>query len=1490
MKRRVEETTKVDGVTPAILTQRTPHTAPNIVQTNYTSQGIKSEVPAVQQYQIQTNYATMPSITAIKTQSSSGLQGGTPHGGILVQSHIRHGKVGTTSGGGGGNLGGSSGGSGTPPTVSSTSSSGGAQFQRLKVEDALSYLDQVKYKFNSQPQVYNDFLEIMKEFKSQCIDTPGVIARVSQLFKGYPELISGFNTFLPPGYKIEVQANDTGYSLQVSVSNPLGLQTISEIPPLTPTQSQSVVVTNQQKPPSTVYSGVNSSINPSVGTPSAGVTIKGAVNDRISTSGGVLPLSVTPPTSTVQGAAVALTSVSNMPSLVLTPNASSVVTANHQASIISAVQLQQTSTNQPVEFNHAINYVNKIKNRFQGQPDKYKKFLEILHTYQKEQKTVKSGSTGGISIGGKHLTEAEVYSQVAQLFENHDDLLVEFGQFLPDATSHNSLSLASLGAKISERKGNLSSKYQGSNRSGQNVEGGRISSVGGSGEPLNNSKSSPQGNLCKMVSGRDGISNKRNVAELYNNERLTISRAMDSSLRPHSPALPHQGPLPQPPTKRQKNQSIGFPSSGENFEPIKRVIRNQSVYENFLRCLLLFNEEVISKSELLTLVTPMLAKHSEQLSWFKDLLGEIGNGGAPGSPPLPVSSSSHQTHPHHHQPHQPVHQPGPQHTGSTLPTPLPIPQIPSIHPSATSFEHRSVSHRGTDSRPDLLPTASTADIDFSSCKRIGASYCALPKSIPPPRCSGRSLLCKQVLNDTWVSFPTWSEDSTFVTSRKTQFEEYIYRCEDERFELDLVIECNAATIRVLDGIQKKMSRMSSEELSKFRLDDTLGGSSPTIHIRAIRRIYGDKAVDVVEGLKKSPSIVVPVVLRRLKAKEIEWRQAQKGFNKTWRDQNEKFYLKSLDHQGINFKQNDLKTLRSKSLYNEIEVIYDERNENGDGERTGPHLVLNYSDKSVLDDAANLLIHHVKRQTAIHKQDKTRIKQLLKHFLPDLFHHPRQDLSDDERDNDKMDVDPSTNKENNGTTVNSVCKSKESTSPTCNNNSEPVHELAPKNLPEPSSDMNSTEEMAIDIKQEPDDDEKDGLTKQKHDPHNHDESYSLFYGNNHWYLFVRLHQILCERLAKMSERSVKIAEEEAINSLNRRQSTAVALRLKPNEHCQDCYAVMLDMVKSVLDCSLDPQTYEDMLRNMFGIHAYIGFTLDRIVSYAVRQLQHLVSEENCVECTELHMRFSNKGSTGGLCSTANSRLGAEAAYYKAVSSCLAGDSCYKMYFYKKESKITLEMLDTEGDGEEEDNGGRAECSDVSRSKGSEGSVKWNEFSGREVSRHTGSMSVSDKADSGVSLNDREKWSKAVYLIRNLNQRKWRENKLDDKTIKGDSRGTDKCLGSSNNDKKVYVAIKESFLFKHGAMARARESHCRLSRRMFSRFSSWHSAWARLHVGREANEMCSKWFSGKALTDIHPCRTTQISHDPGNKRAPYRPYMQYTVQFFNQAESDRTPSPL
>ncbi|XP_037295833.1 paired amphipathic helix protein Sin3a-like [Manduca sexta] len=248
-----------------------------------------------------------------------------------------------------------------------------AQFQRLKVEDALSYLDQVKYKFNTQPQVYNDFLDIMKEFKSQTIDTPGVITRVSNLFKGHPELIVGFNTFLPPGYKIEVQSNG---QVSVSMPSPTGLGGGVLLSTLHHAPQQPQLVHILPVPQSVSNAIVH---NLSVSAPGGGVGVNAA-----------------PPPAPAPGGAAGVSSSAPAP------------------------------PGQPVEFNHAIEYVNKIKSRFSRQPDKYKRFLEILHAYQRGHRDLKEPQA-------KQQTEQEVYSQVAKLFENQEDLLAEFGQFLPDA-------------------------------------------------------------------------------------------------------------------------------------------------------------------------------------------------------------------------------------------------------------------------------------------------------------------------------------------------------------------------------------------------------------------------------------------------------------------------------------------------------------------------------------------------------------------------------------------------------------------------------------------------------------------------------------------------------------------------------------------------------------------------------------------------------------------------------------------------------------------------------------------------------------------------------------------------------------------------------------------------------------------------------------------------------------------------------------------------
>lgn len=51
------------------------------------------------------------------------------------------------------------------------------------------------------------------------IDTPGVIRRVSQLFHEHPDLIVGFNAFLPLGYRIDIPKNG-----KLNIQSPLASQ------------------------------------------------------------------------------------------------------------------------------------------------------------------------------------------------------------------------------------------------------------------------------------------------------------------------------------------------------------------------------------------------------------------------------------------------------------------------------------------------------------------------------------------------------------------------------------------------------------------------------------------------------------------------------------------------------------------------------------------------------------------------------------------------------------------------------------------------------------------------------------------------------------------------------------------------------------------------------------------------------------------------------------------------------------------------------------------------------------------------------------------------------------------------------------------------------------------------------------------------------------------------------------------------------------------
>ena len=72
----------------------------------------------------------------------------------------------------------------------------------IETEESLGYVRQVKHIFHDQQHVYESFIQLLAEFHRGEVDHMQTIRRVLELFHDHSELITGFNTFLPQGYRI----------------------------------------------------------------------------------------------------------------------------------------------------------------------------------------------------------------------------------------------------------------------------------------------------------------------------------------------------------------------------------------------------------------------------------------------------------------------------------------------------------------------------------------------------------------------------------------------------------------------------------------------------------------------------------------------------------------------------------------------------------------------------------------------------------------------------------------------------------------------------------------------------------------------------------------------------------------------------------------------------------------------------------------------------------------------------------------------------------------------------------------------------------------------------------------------------------------------------------------------------------------------------------------------------------------------------------------
>lgn len=134
----------------------------------------------------------------------------------------------------------------------------------------------------------------------------------------------------------------------------------------------------------------------------------------------------------------------------------------------------------------------------------------------------------------------------------------------------------------------------------------------------------------------------------------------------------------------------------------------------------------------------------------------------------------------------------------------------------------------------------------------------------------------------------------------------------------MVIDSNQAAIRALEPLVREIETLGlgkgKERQFRYRLEKR---TLSVIHLKAIARIYGDHGTDILELLRRNPAGALPIILKRLKQKDEEWRTARVDLNKQWKETLERNYYKSLDHKSFYFKQSDKKDISAKYLIADI---------------------------------------------------------------------------------------------------------------------------------------------------------------------------------------------------------------------------------------------------------------------------------------------------------------------------------------------------------------------------------------------------------------------------------------------------------------------------------------------------------------------------------------------------------------------------------------------
>ncbi|KAJ5698661.1 hypothetical protein N7462_000666 [Penicillium macrosclerotiorum] len=1110
-----------------------------------------------------------------------------------------------------------------------------AQGQQPILNDALSYLDQVKVRFVDQPDVYNRFLDIMKDFKSQAIDTPGVIQRVSTLFNGHPALIQGFNTFLPPGYRIECGTEDNPDAIRVTTPS----AQMNWAPPVELALTVVPTITKLHD-----LDGNNKHNNRKV---TSKVRLDrpapdhhfGFQNQEAQGAAALTHQQDHRGVAQLQGAASAASGLGR-PSLMsvsgAASNASLTQPMNSLAGVGGMLQGGHGDLNKrgPVEFNHAISYVNKIKNRFSSAPEIYKQFLEILQTYQRESKPIQ-----------------DVYAQVTQLFNTAPDLLEDFKQFLPESAAHakqqQQQRLAEEAIPMSNLRGDpMGGPSQTPNRDVKMPPMGNFPIPGKDSGKENKKRRAGPGISISSVSGPSGVDAARmpdnragpQAAQFANGNKRQKhyhGKPSGADIPNVSPTLIPALPEPVPPSVQTtpSQEEIAF------FDRVKKFIANKQTFSDFLKLCNLYTNDLIDRFVLVKRAEGFIGSNAELMSWFKRFMN--------------------------------VEEP----------------------------EDKTI---------DPKPKTEAGTVNLAHCRSLGPSYRLLPKRERQKPCSGRDQLCFEVLNDEWASHPTWaSEDSGFVAHRKNQYEDALHRIEEDRHDYDHHIEACTRTIQLIEPICQQFLHMSEGERANFKLPPGLGGQSEAIYQRVIKKVYDrQRGEKIIRDMFERPCQVLPVVLYRLKQKLEEWKACQREWDKVWREQMQRAYWRSLDHQAIATRQTDKKLFIAKNIQQDLQAKFEETQTMRKSGLTPRkyQAEMKFRDMDVLLDTTHLLCLYIDRSTSGFGAEPQRLINFVKDFIPVFFGLDRETFHD-YMDELSVSATPAEELEDNfpGDDASNVSRKVVNTQKL-----DLLRDTLERKL-EKGDDLNQSKEVEVapalpvttqlatpDVRatsaavSEPEDTFDVAELKWMEHPGNGnfnlEREYTLnetykktehqMYCNLNILCFLRTFEILYARLLRIKEQEEDAHEQVRRGLLPKPANDLCLIDRFPGDFFYDVdskanlYKQIVRMCEEVIRGDIDQIHLEETLRRFYMQSGYLMYNLERIFSSITKFVASIFTGDSRDRSSDIANLFFKEREK------AETTHHQEMQYRKQVERLIKDGDIYRVTYFTNDRRVTVQVMTTE----------------------------------------------------------------------------------------------------------------------------------------------------------------------------------------------------------------------